>query len=476
MLENTRTCLLVCAAFLLPAANAQDTAPAQEKKIDSLREFSAAMEALSSRVSHAVVQIFSTGYSFNEEGATTNTSLISRQRSSGSGVILTPDGYIVTNSHVVQTARRVQVQLLFPTSVVEGQRRVERRAKLLDAKVIGMDREADLAVIKIDMTGLPHLSLGDSEKMRQGQIVIAVGNPFGLENSVSMGVISSTGRQLKTDDPMSYIQTDASINPGNSGGPLLDTEGHVIGINTFIYTQSGGNEGIGFAIPSNLVHSVYTQIRKSGHVHRGEIGVSAQTITPQLTKGLSLPQDYGVLLADVDPEGPADTAGVKVGDIVQSVDGRFLDNARQLELYLYRKPVGDKVQLKVLRGSETLEATVQVVERDSDPQRFADMVTPEKNTVARLGILGIAMDKKTADMLPDLRRKYGVIVGARSQSSPYSGNGALAIGDVIYSVNNTPVADIETLRKIVDAIKPGDPAVLQVERDGKLLFLALELE
>ncbi|MCU1259650.1 MAG: peptidase and chymotrypsin/Hap [Bryobacterales bacterium] len=476
MLENTRTCLLVFVAFLMPPAIAQDTAAAPEKKIDSLREFSTAMEALSNKVSHAVVQIFSTGYSFNEEGTTTNTSLISRQRSSGSGVILTPDGYIVTNSHVVQTARRVQVQLLFPTPVVEGHRRIERRAKLLDAKVIGLDREADLAVIKIDMTGLPHLAFGDSEKLRQGQVVIAVGNPFGLENSVSMGVVSSTGRQLKTDDPMSYIQTDASINPGNSGGPLLDTEGHVVGINTFIYTQSGGNEGIGFAIPSNLVNSVYSQIKKSGHVHRGEIGVSAQTITPQLTKGLSLPQDYGVLLADVDPEGPADTAGVKVGDIVQSVDGRFLDNARQLELYLYRKPVGDKVQLKVLRGSDTLETTVEVVERDSDPQRFADMVTPEKNTVARLGILGIAMDKKTADMLPDLRRKYGVIVGARSQSSPYSGNGALAIGDVIYSVNNAPVADIETLRKIVDAIKPGDPAVLQVERDGKLLFLALELE
>ena len=452
---------ILLTALLLPLALAQDTTGPTAKKLDSLRELSAAMEDLSGKVSHAVVQIFSSGYAFNENGDATNTSLITRQRSSGSGVILTPDGYIVTNAHVIQSARRVQVQLSFGLP--------KRRAKLFDAKVIGMDREADLAVIKIEMTALPYLTFADSEKLRQGQIVIAVGNPLGLENSVSMGVISSTGRQLKTDDPMSYIQTDASINPGNSGGPLLDTEGHVIGINTFIYTQSGGNEGIGFAIPSNLVESTYSQLKKSGHVHRGEIGIVAQTITPDLALGLALPQEFGVLLADVDPEGPADTAGVKVGDIVQSIDAHTLENARQLDLYLYRKPVGDKVLLKLLRGKDTLDATVEVVERDMDPQRFADMVTPEKNTIARLGILGIAIDKDTAAKLPDLRRKYGVIVAARGQSQ-------LTIGDVIYSVNNSPVADVATLRKLLDAIKPGDPVILQIEREGKLLYVAIELE
>jgi serine protease Do len=450
------------AALLLPQILAQDTATAPaSRKTESLRELSAAMEDLSGKVSHAIVQIFSTGYSFNESSDATNASLITRQRSSGSGVILTPDGFIVTNAHVIQSARRVQVQLSFGLP--------QRRAKLLDAKVIGMDREADLAVIKIDMTALPYLTFSDSDRLRQGQIVIAVGNPLGLENSVSMGIISSTGRQLKTDDPMSYIQTDASINPGNSGGPLLDTDGHVIGINTFIYTQSGGNEGIGFALPSNLVAGVYAQIKKSGHVHRGEIGIAAQTVTPALIVGLALPQEYGVLLADVDPEGPADKAGVKVGDIVQSIDGRNLENARQLDTYLYSKPVGDKVLLKLLRGKDTLDATVEVVERDSDPQRFADMVTPEKNTIARLGILGVAIDKTTAAMLPDLRRKYGVIVAARGQSQ-------LTIGDVIYSVNNSPVADVSTLRSLLDAIKPGEPVVLQVEREGKLMFVAIELE
>ena len=452
-------------------------ASAQEPKPNTLRDLSASMEALSRKVSHGVVQIFSTGYSFNDESDATNTSsLIARQRSSGSGVIVTEDGYIVTNSHVVQSARRVQVQLSYGTSTVEGTTRVTRKARLMDAKVVGLDREADLAVIKIDMKALPHLPFGDSEQLKQGQVVLAVGNPLGLENSVSMGIVSSTGRQIKTDDPMSYIQTDASINPGNSGGPLLDTEGRVIGINTFIYTQSGGSEGIGFAIPSNLVKTVYGQIRKSGHVHRGEIGVRVQSVTPELAQGLDLQQDYGVLLADVTPEGPGDDAGLKVGDIILTVDGRTLLNARQFELELYRRPVGDKIALSLLRGTEKTYATVEVEEREGDPQRFADMVTPEKNTIAKLGILGIAIDKEVSVLLPELRKKYGVVVAARSQNAPYSGTGSLQAGDVIYSVNNTPVASIEALKQVLDSLNDGDAAVVQVERDNKLMFLVLELQ
>jgi serine protease Do len=450
---------------------------AQETKANALRDLSSAMENLSRKVSHGVVQIFSTGYSFNDESDATNTSsLISRQRSTGSGVILSEDGYIVTNAHVVQSARRVQVQLAFGSAVGEGAERVIRRARLLDAKVIGVDREADLAVIKIEMNALPHLSLGDSELLKQGQVVLAVGNPLGLENSVSMGIVSSTGRQIKIDDPMSYIQTDASINPGNSGGPLLDTEGRVIGINTFIYTQSGGSEGIGFAIPSNLVKTVYTQIRKSGRVHRGEIGVRAQTITPEIAKGLDLHQDYGVLLADVTPEGPGDDAGLKIGDIVQAIDGHAVANSRQFENELYRRQVGDKAALTILRGSEKTAATVTIEEREGDTQRFADMVTPEKNTVAKLGILGIAIDKQTAELLPDVRKKYGVVVAARTQNAPYSGTGTLQAGDVIYSVNNTPVASIEALKAVLEAIPEGDAAIVQVERAGKLTFLVLDLQ
>ena len=448
------------------------------KSASALQELSGATESLSRKVSRSVVQIFSTGYSFNaDEGdATTNTSLVTRQRSTGSGVILSPDGFIITNSHVVQNARRVQVRLSYPTASKDKEEKAPPHRDLMEAKVIGMDREADLALIKIDMTGLDAVALGNSDGLKQGQIVLAVGNPLGLENSVSMGVISSAGRQIKMDDPMSYIQTDASINPGNSGGPLIDTQGHVVGINTFIFTQSGGSEGIGFAIPSNLVRNVYTQIRKNGHVHRGQIGISVQTITPDLANGLRLPQDYGVLVNDVDPDGPAKESGLKVMDIIAAINGKHLDNASELHRDLYRRELGEKISLDVLRGEDKLSIGVTVAEREDDPQRFADLVTPENNTVSKLGILGIAIDTKTSPMLPDLRKSYGVIVAARTSNPPYSGTGTLQQGDVIYSVNREPIASIEALRSALDALKPGDPLIIQIERGGKLTFLSLELE
>jgi serine protease Do len=447
------------------------------KTPSALQALSGSTEALSKKVSRSVVQIFSTGYSFNtEESATTNTSLVTKQRSTGSGVILSPEGFIITNAHVVQGARKVQVRLSYATASRDSEKKAPPHRDLMEAKVVGIDREADLALIKVDQTGLESVELGNSDGLKQGQIVLAVGNPLGLENSVSMGVISSAGRQIKTDDPMSYIQTDASINPGNSGGPLIDTEGRVVGINTFIFTQSGGSEGIGFAIPSNLVRTVYTQIRKNGHVHRGQIGVSVQTITPELALGLRLPQDYGVLVNDVEPEGPASEAGLKVMDIIASINGRNLDNASELERDLYRRELGEKISLDVLRDDDRLSIGVNVAERQDDPQRFADLVTPEKNTVSKLGILGIAIDKQTSPLLPDLRKTYGVIVAARTSSPPYSGTGTLQQGDVIYTVNREPIASIDALKAAIDAIKPGDPLIIQIERDGKLNFLSLELE
>ncbi len=240
----------------------------QAKTTVSLGELSASFESLAQRVRPSVVQIFSTGYASSEDSESTNTSsLLSKQRSTGSGVILSEDGFILTNNHVVRNALKIEVKLH------NENRAVHMPDSTLIAKLIGVDREADLAVIKIERKGLAKLMLGDSRKLRQGQLVMAFGNPLGLEGSVSMGIVSSTARQLKLDDPMTYVQTDAPINPGNSGGPLVDSEGRVVGINTFILTQSGGSEGIGFAVPSNLVRSSYEQIIKDGHVHRGQIGI-----------------------------------------------------------------------------------------------------------------------------------------------------------------------------------------------------------
>ena len=434
----------------------------------SLNDLSSSLEVLVTRVRPAVVQIFSTGYAAPEEGDTTTTSLLTKQHSTGSGVIVGEDGYIVTNAHVVRGARLIQVRL-------PSLRRDQVAAKLLEAKLVGMDREIDIAVLRIEKGGLPHLALGDSDRLRQGELVMAFGNPLGLEGSVSMGIVSSTGRQLHPDDLMAYIQTDAPINPGNSGGPLIDSHGRVVGINTFILTQSGGSEGLGFAIPSNLVQRVYTQIRREGHVHRGRIGVYAQTISPAIAAALGLAQDSGVILSDVEPEGQADKAGAKVGDIVLTLNGKMMHTAPQLEMEIFRAPMGQKVTLAVLRGSDHLTIEVPVAGSDDDPQRFADLVNPEENLIPRLGILGIGIDKKLAELLPDLRNSYGVVVAAGSATDIATGTG-LKPGDVIYSVNGSPVSTVAALKSKIDQFKIGQEVVMQIERSGRLMYVTLELE
>lgn len=474
---------LLAVAFLaatLPLVSQTPTPkPAEQKPLPatiSLRELSLSLEHLSTRVRGSVVQIFSTGYASPEEGETANTSLLSKQKSTGTGVILSADGYIVTNSHVIRGARRIEVRL--PASPFDMKRRrsgVVMENRTVTAKVVGVDRESDLAVIKIDRSGLPHLALGNSDDLRQGELVMAFGNPLGLEGSVSMGIVSSTARQIKPDDFMVYIQTDAPINPGNSGGPLVDSDGRLMGINTFILSQSGGSEGLGFAIPSNLVRSVYAQIKKEGHVHRGQIGLHAQTITAPLAAGLGLEQDWGVLVADVTPEGPADLAGVKIGDIILSANGRQLENARQLELSVYRSTANQKVKFDLLRRKEHLAVEVPVVEAPFDPERFADMVSPEKNLIQRLGLLCIPIDQKLAAMLPALRFGYGLVVAAGNATDLTSGTG-LQVGDVIYSVNGEPVSTVDAFRKKLDEVKPGDSPVFQIERSGRLMFVTIELE
>ena len=215
--------------------------------------------------------------------------MLGRQRSGGSGVIVDPSGYVLTNAHVIAGARRVQVMLATRVEPLPGQASILKpQPKLWEAEIIGVDSETDLAVLKIDQSDLPFLLLGDSDTLRPGQLVFALGSPLGLENSVTMGIVSSVARQLERDHPMIYIQTDTAINPGNSGGPLVNADGHVVGINTLIFSQSGGNEGIGFAAPSNIARAVFEQIRDHGHVRRGEIGVQAQTITSGLAAGSGL--------------------------------------------------------------------------------------------------------------------------------------------------------------------------------------------
>jgi len=463
-----------CVAVLLALTRAGFA----QQKADALEGLSASLEVLARRVNRSVVKIVTTGYGLSEESDSNNASLLTRQRATGSGVVLSPEGFIVTNAHVIQGARRIRVQL--PVSERAEQQRqsiLKPAGTVLDAKVVGVDRETDLAVLKIEATGLAlaPLTLGDSRELRQGQLVMAFGSPLGLQNSVSLGVVSAVARQLRTDSPMIYIQTDASINPGNSGGPLVDSVGRVVGINTMIYSESGGSEGIGFAVPSDTVRNVFEQIRKEGHVHRGQIGVSVETITPLLAAGLKLPRDWGVLVADAAPDGPADKAGVKPGDIVLSANGKTMENARQLQVDVYRYPVGEKVNLEVLRGSDRLTMAVEVTAVDDDPQRFADLVDPEKNLIPKLGILGIAIDRKMAPLLPSLRKQYGIVVAVRVAGSEGL-DVDLRPGDVIYSLNGEVTATVESLQSALAQMKSGDAVVLEVEREDQLRYVAFELE
>ena len=294
----------LAAVWLCVATPAGQSAQPRPSPARGLTELSQSLQDLAERVSPSVVQVFVTGYAEPDEDDQAASEPV-LERSSGSGVIVDPDGYIITNAHVVERATRVEVELsLAATGSAPGSSVLRRRGRVVGAQIVAIDHETDVAVIKVEGKGLPVLPFGDSETLRPGQIVLAFGSPLGLESSVTLGVVSAVARQLTPEDPMIYIQTDAPINPGNSGGALVDTEGRLVGISTLIYSQSGGNEGIGFAAPSNIVRNVFAQIRKTGRVRRGDIGVHTQTITPLLAEALGVSSDAGVVLSDVDAWRP----------------------------------------------------------------------------------------------------------------------------------------------------------------------------
>lgn len=456
-------------------AVAKPPATPNPQKMDVLRELSTSFEEISQRSGRAVVQIFVRSYT-TEEGSGNSGELLTAENSSGSGIIMSPDGYILTNAHVVRNAHTVKVQLNVRAEAEAREQGDRSFNRPIPGTLVGEDHDSDLAVIKIDRKNLPYLMFGDSDQLKQGQIVLALGNPMGLDNSVSMGVVSAVARQIKADDPMVYIQTDAPINPGNSGGPLVDTEGRVVGINTFILTQSGGSEGIGFAIPGNIAHDVYAQLKTQGHVHRAQLGLVGETITPQMAEGLELDTDHGVIVSDLEPEGAADHAGIKVDDIIIGLNNKRMTSVHQLEANIYRLKPGTKVTLRVQRGADQFDLPVVTEEQSGEElDALADMVDPVKNVVPELGIVGLNITKPVLQLMPDLRRPAGVVVAARKANAPYSGP-PLETGDVIYSVNHTIVSDVAQLRSVLAGMKSGQPAVLLVEREGHLLYVPLELD
>jgi serine protease Do len=454
---------LPAAAQSKPAAAPVQVGTAARRS--SLVDLSRELQTLADRIRPAVVQVLTTGYSA-ADGALT------RERGSGSGVILDANGYVMTNAHVVQGARRVRVVL---GASQEGRSILKPAGRSVGAQVVGIDPETDLAVLKVEEKGLPFLAFGDSDELRQGQLVLAFGSPLGLDDSASMGVISAVARQLRPEDPMIYVQTDAPINPGSSGGPLVDTAGRVVGINTLIYSQSGGNEGIGFAAPSNIARTVFEEMRRTGRIRRGDIGLKIQTVTPTLAAGLGLKTERGVIVADVTPGGPAAAAGIHAGDLVLSLDGKPMENARQLQVNLYSRMVGSAVTLDVQQGDVRRSLLVRVQERPDDPGRFTPLVTPERNLVARLGVLALDLDENVARLLPPLRGQAGAVVASVSGDGP-AGADPLRPGDVIYTLNGASILGVDALREHIAKLPTGGAVVLQIERQGELRFLPFELE
>jgi serine protease Do len=460
-------------AVLPHAARAAD----RQAGIESLRSLSQSIETLVTQVSPSVVQVLVTGYGPVDDSTRGDSDVvIGRQRSMGSGVIIDGDGFIITNAHVVSGAQHVQVVLPGAHAGEPALHSlISERGRTVDAHLVGVAPEVDLALLKVPVRGLPALPMANYDQLHQGQMVFAFGSPEGLRNSVTMGVVSSVARQPDADHPMVYIQTDAPINHGNSGGPLVNVDGEVVGINAFILSDSGGSQGLGFAIPSAVVSVAYPQLRKYGHLHHSEIGVQVQSITPDLARGLGLAKDSGLVVSDLVPDGPAAAAGLQIQDVVDTIDDLPMENLLELAFHLYTRNPGDRIKLVVHRGGTPLVFEVPVIERADGFEQIIDLRDPEMSRVAQLGIVGITIDDSIAALVPGLRVGSGVVVAGRTQGAQ-AADVELSAGDIIHTVNGVAIANLQELRTALDAIEPHGAVVLQIEHSGKLSFVAFELD
>jgi serine protease Do len=349
------------------------------------------------------------------------------QHGVGSGVIVTQDGYILTNNHVVESADDIKVVL--------------NDGREFSAKVIGRDPQTDVAVLKVEAKGLPFLTLADSDKIEVGDVVLAVGNPFGIGQTVTTGIISAKGRATLGLDYEDFIQTDAAINPGNSGGALVDTDGRLIGINTAILSESGGNQGIGFAVPTNLARWVMDGLVQNGHVERGFLGVNIQDLTPDLAKQFKLGHVNGALVSEVTPKSPADNAGLMSGDVIVEFNGKPVTDSRHLKLRVGATMPGSSVSLKILRdgASKTFQVTVKDLPGDELAKASS---TPEKAADALHGVAVAELDGASRAELNVPERVKGALV---SQVAPDSAayEAGLRTGDVITEINRKAVQDAE---------------------------------
>jgi serine protease Do len=378
-----------------------------------------------------------------------------RQNALGTGFIIDKEGFILTNNHVVEQTEELKVRL--------------SDEKEFKAQIVGRDPKTDLALIKINADKpLVPLILGDSDGVEVGDWVVAIGNPFGLGNTVTAGIVSAKYRQIGGGPYDNFIQTDASINPGNSGGPLLDLDGEVIGVNSAIFSQSGGNIGIGFAIPINMAKQLLPQLRK-GKVSRSWLGVMIQNITPELKEKLGLGTEEGALVSDVVSGGPADKAGMKRGDVILRFDDKAIRSSRDLPFVVASTPIGKTVTVEVMRDSQRMNLQVKTEELKEE----AEAAPPGE---AR-PYLGMQVQEITPEMAKNygLSRTSGVIIVEVESGSPAAEAG-LVPGDIIVEIDKKPVSDVKTFNRLLAGIKEGDTLLFLIDRGGTTIFVTLSVK
>ena len=378
-----------------------------------------------------------------------------REDSLGSGVIVSPDGYILTNNHVVEGATDVRVTL--------------SDKRQLKAKVIGTDPKTDIAVLKVEGSGFPAITIGDSSKVQVGDYALAVGDPFGVGQTVTMGIISAMNRgNLGIEDYEDFIQTDAPINPGNSGGALVNDRGELVGINTAILSHgSGGNEGIGFAIPINMARNVMSQILDHGKVNRAYLGIMVQDITPGISKAMNLKDMKGVLVGDVTPSGPASRSGVQRGDVILEVNGKPMEDSRELRNFISMMNPDSTVKLKILRNGNPTDVSVKLGDLPSDKEQAKTEEGPSDKALD--GVTVENLDAQSARQLGLPAAATGVVVTDINPTSSLASAG-MRRGDVIQEVNHQPVRNVTQFEEAMR--KAGDHPLLLVNRQGSTLFLA----
>lgn len=384
-----------------------------------------------------------------------------REKALGSGVIVSPEGYILTNNHVIDHATEVTVTL------------ADKRD--FKAKVIGTDPRTDIAVLKIDGSNFPALTLGDSSKVEVGDVVLAVGNPFGLGQTVTAGIVSATGRSLggAIEEVEDFIQTDAPINHGNSGGALVDDEGHLIGINTAILPgNGGGNQGIGFAVPINLARHDLDSILKNGKVERGYLGILPQDVTPAMAKALGVEKAEGALVGDVTPNSPAAKSGLQKGDIITAINGEHIANANALRLKVGTMDPNTRVDLKVLRDGKMMDLAVTLGSFPANEERASNSSRGGEQNDA---LEGVRVETLTADVAQELKlgpTAKGVVVDSVDPGSRAAEAG-LQRGDVIQQVNRKAVTNVNEFKQAMNGTTKDKPVLLLVNRQGNTLFLAI---